>query len=123
MEIVHRDVTVVETIKKQAFQLIKISEDGDQTETDLLEGAGFKVYLISALKGVQDGTIQPSNGTEYAAEDFIGYDFSKDECASYYENGEKIVVEEMFSDQNGYVLSPELPYGKYVVVESTVPEI
>ena len=70
MEIVHRDVTVVETIKKQAFQLIKISEDGDQTETDLLEGAGFKVYLISALKGVQDGTIQPSNGTEYAAEDF-----------------------------------------------------
>ena len=53
---------------------------------------------------------------------FIGYDFSKDECASYYENREKIVVEEMFSDQNGYVLSPELPYGKYVVVESTVPE-
>ena len=28
--------------EKQAFQLIKISEDGDQTETDLVEGAGFK---------------------------------------------------------------------------------
>lgn len=122
VEIVHRDVTVVETIKKQAFQLIKISEDGDQTETDLLEGAGFKVYLISSLSGVKDGSLEPSNGTEYTAEDFIGYDFSGEECASYYENGEKIVTEEMFSDKNGYVLSPELPYGKYVVIESTVPE-
>lgn len=122
VEIVHRDVTVVETIKKQAFQLIKISEDGDQTETDLLEGAGFKVYLISSLSGVKDGSLEPSNGTEYTAEDFIGYDFSEEECASYYENGEKIVTEEMFSDKNGYVLSPELPYGKYVVIESTVPE-
>ena len=122
VEIVHRDVTVVESIKKQAFQLIKISEDGDQTETDLLEGAGFKVYLISSLSGVKDGSLEPSNGTEYTAEDFIGYDFSEEECASYYENGEKIVTEEMFSDKNGYVLSPELPYGKYVVIESTVPE-
>ncbi|MBM6801850.1 hypothetical protein H6B07_04045 [Mediterraneibacter glycyrrhizinilyticus] len=122
VEIVRRDVTVTETVKKQAFQLIKISEDGDQTETDLLEGVGFKVYLISALSGVKDGTLKPSNGTAYTAEDFIGYDFSGEECASYYENGEKIVTEEMFSDKNGYVLSPELPYGDYVVVESTVPE-
>ena len=39
--------TVKEQVKKQAFQLIKISEDGEQTETDLVAGAGFKVYLIS----------------------------------------------------------------------------
>ncbi len=43
---VTRDLTVQEQVKKQAFQLIKISEDGDQTETDLVEGAGFKVYLV-----------------------------------------------------------------------------
>lgn len=122
VEIVHRDLTVVETIKKQAFQLIKISEDGEQTETDLLEGAGFKVYLISSLLGVKDGTLKPANGETFAPEDFIGYDFSNDETASYYENGNKVITEEMFSDETGYVLSPELPYGKYVVIESTIPE-
>ena len=44
-----RDLTVKEQVKKQAFQLIKVSEDGEQTETDLVAGAGFKVYLILSL--------------------------------------------------------------------------
>lgn len=48
-----RDLTVKEQVKKQAFQLIKISEDGEQTETDLVAGAGFKVYLISDLTQVK----------------------------------------------------------------------
>lgn len=122
VEIVHRNLTVIETIKKQAFQLIKISEDGDQTETGLVEGAGFKVFLISELSGVKDGTLKPSNGNEFVPEDFIGYDYSKDETASYWENGEKKQVPEMFTDKKGYVCSPELPYGKYVVFESTTPE-
>ena len=88
----------------------------------MLEGAGFKVYLISELSKVKDGTLKPSNGTEYAPQDFIGYDFSKEETASYYENGEKIQTEEMFTDKKGYLCSPELPYGKYVCIESTIPE-
>ena len=121
MEIVQKNVTVVETIKKQAFQLIKISDDGSQTETELLEGAGFKVYLIRELSKVKDGSLKPSNGTEYTPQDFIGYDFSKEETASYYENGEKIQTEEMFTDKKGYCI-PELPYGKYVCIESTIPE-
>ena len=50
---VTRDLTVKEQVKKQAFQLIKISEDGEQTETDLVAGAGFKVYLISDLTQVK----------------------------------------------------------------------
>ena len=122
VEIVQKNVTVVETIKKQAFQLIKISDDGSQTETELLEGAGFKVYLIRELSKVKDGSLKPSNGTEYTPQDFIGYDFSKEKTASYYENGEKIQTEEMFTDKKGYLCSPELPYGKYVCIESTIPE-
>ena len=121
VEIVHRDVTVKETVKKQAFQLIKISEDGDQTETDLVEGAGFKVFLISDLSGVKDGSLKPS-GEDYMPEDFIGYDYSKDKTASYWENGKEVHVPELFTDKKGYVCSPELPYGKYVVFESTTPE-
>ena len=122
VEIVQKNVTVVETIKKQAFQLIKISDDGSQTETELLEGAGFKVYLIRELSKVKDGSLKPSNGTEYTPQDFIGYDFSKEKTASYYENGEKIQTEEMFTDKKGILCSPELPYGKYVCIESTIPE-
>lgn len=94
VEIVHRDVTVKETVKKQAFQLIKISEDGDQTETDLVEGAGFKVFLISDLSGVKDGSLKPS-GEDYMPEDFIGYDYSKDKTASYWENGKEVHVPEL----------------------------
>lgn len=122
IEIVHRNVVVKEKVKKQAFELIKISEDGDQTETDVIKGAGFKIYLISELKGVKDGSLKPSSGTEFSAEDFIGYDYSKEETAHYYENGKKVSVEEMFTDEKGYLKSPELPYGKYVVFESTTPD-
>lgn len=81
--------------------MIKISDDGSQTETELLEGAGFKVYLISELSKVKDGTLKPDNGTEFVPQDFIGYDFSKEETASYYQNGEKIQTEEMFTDKKG----------------------
>lgn len=122
VKIVHRYVTVKETVKKQAFQLIKISEDGEQTETDLIAGAGFKVFLISSLSGVKDGSVKPANGSDFTADDFITYDYSNDETASYYENGEKIIVPELFTDEKGYLCSPELPYGDYVVYESTTPE-
>ena len=98
-------MTVKETVKKQAFQLIKISEDGEQTETELVEGAGFKVFLISELSGVKDGSLKPGNGSYYTPEDFITYDYSKDETASYWENGKKITVPELFTDKKGYLKS------------------
>ena len=31
--------------------------------------------------------------------------------------------QELITDTKGYAVSPELPYGSYVVVESTTPEI
>ena len=66
--------------------------------------------------------MKPGNGSYYTPEDFITYDYSKDETASYWENGKKITVPELFTDKKGYLKSPELPYGTYVVFESTVPE-
>ena len=119
---IRRNVDVKENVKKQAFQILKISEDGVQTETTLVEGAGFKIFLISSLAGVKDGSLKPGHGSHFSAEDFTDYDFSGDETASYYEDGEKVTVPELFTDRNGYLKSPELPYGDYVVMESTVPE-
>lgn len=38
IQIVHRDITVKETVKKQAFQLIKISEDGNRQKQNWWKG-------------------------------------------------------------------------------------
>lgn len=50
---VHQDIslntTVVETVKKQAFEIIKVSTDGAGTETDYVKGAEFTVKLQSDI--------------------------------------------------------------------------
>lgn len=122
VSIVHRDVTVNETVKKQPFQLIKVGSDGEQTEADLLQKAGFKVYLISSLKGVQDGSIKPDANGNYSPVQFKDYDFTNETTAlDYSENNEGVPMEELFTDEKGHAVSKELAYGKYVVVETTVP--
>lgn len=120
--IVLKTLTVTEQVMKQAFQIIKISEDGEQTETDLVKGAEFTVYLISSLSKVQDGTLQPANGTQFTAEDFLAYDFSKEEPAVTYEDGKAVEVPVLVTDETGYAKSVELPYGQYVVAETKTPE-
>ena len=123
VELVTRNVTVEEKVNKQAFQLIKVGNVGDNDEFIALENAGFKVYLISDLIGVKNGQIKPDTYGNYNQDSFKDYDFSNDLTALNYANtsaGEHI--SELFTDSDGYLLSPELAYGKYVVIESTVPE-
>lgn len=115
-------LTVSDQVMKQAFQLIKVSEDGEQTETGLVEGAGFTVYLVSSLSKVASGELTPENGSTFTAADFLGYDFSGEAPATICQDGEEIPVPEIFTDAKGHAVSPELPYGLYVVEESTVPE-
>lgn len=43
---------MVETVKKQPFEIIKVSTDGDDTETDYVEGAEFTVKLQSEIDKV-----------------------------------------------------------------------
>mgnify|MGYP000547351341 CR=1 FL=1 len=99
--------------------MIKISDDGNQTETELLEGAGFKVYLISELSKVKDGTLKPDNGAEFVPQDFIGYDFSKRKLLLIIKM-ERRYRQKKCLRQKGIFMFPELPYGKYVCIESTV---
>lgn len=119
--VVTEALTVTEQVMKQAFQLIKISEDGDQTETDLVAGAEFTVYLISELSKVKDGTLKPSNGAAFSAEDFTAYDFTNEKPAVTYEDGKAVEVPVLVTDEKGYARSVELPYGQYVVVETKTP--
>lgn len=115
-------LTVAEQVKKRAFQMIKVSEDGEQTEADLVAGAGFKVYLVSSLSRVKSGKLKPADGNTFTAADFRDYDFSSENVAVTYENGKTVPVPELVTDSRGYAVSPELPYGLYVVKESRVPE-
>ena len=122
VKIVHRDVTVQETVKKQPFQMIKVGSDKEQTEATLLQ-AGFKIYLISSLKGVKNGTIKPDDNGNYTPEQFRTYDFSEDTTAlDYSVDSHGTPIPELFTDEKGNAISPDLAYGKYVVIETTTPE-
>lgn len=98
---VERSCTSLEQVKKQPFQLIKVSDNGDDTEAPLLKGAGFTAYLKSSLSVKKDG----------------GYDFDSAVPVVIGKNK----ATEIFSDEIGHVVSIAIPYGTYVVVESTTP--
>ena len=56
---IYKETTVEEMVKKQAFRLQKFSENSSTTEISPLQGAGFKIYLISDLSFVKDGRVRP----------------------------------------------------------------
>ena len=53
---VSRSTTSAEQVIKQPFQIIKISDNGDDTEAPVLSGAGFTAYLKSSLSVLEDGS-------------------------------------------------------------------
>ena len=101
VSVVSRSVVSKELIKSQPFQLIKVSDNGLESEAPLLKSAGFTAYLKSDIPLKKDGS----------------YDFQKATPVVLGINGET----EVFTDHKGYLLSRNLPYGTYVVVESTTP--
>lgn len=97
---VKRDCTSLEQVMKQPFQIIKAANNG-KTDADLLTGAGFTAYLESSLTKKADGS----------------YDFASATPVVIGENG----ATEMFTDEKGYACSIALPYGTYIVRETTTP--
>lgn len=95
---VERTAVCGETVIKQPFQIIKAANNG-KTDADLLQGVGFSAWLISDLKVKADGS----------------YDFSSAESVVLTADGQT----EMFTDEKGYARSIPLPYGTYVVRETT----
>ena len=97
---VKKTCTSKEQVIKQPFQVIKAA-DNDKTDADLLQGAGFSAYLISSLKTKSDG----------------GYDFTGAKPIVLTADGKT----EMFTDKKGHAVSIPIPYGKYIVRETTTP--
>lgn len=98
--VVERSCTSPEQVKKQPFQIIKAANNGN-TDAELLAGAGFTAYLESSLTVKEDGT----------------YDFTSADPVVLGENG----ATEIFTDEKGYAVSIPLPFGTYVVRETTTP--
>ena len=96
-----RSTVSKEQVIKQPFQLIKISDDGIETESNLLMGAGFTAYLKSSLKVNKDGS----------------YDFKNAKPVVIGTKGETTI----YTDKKGYACSAAIPYGTYVVIESVTP--
>lgn len=97
---IERTVKSTELVMKQPFQIIKVANNG-QTDADLLKGAGFSAYLKSSLEKKEDGS----------------YDFSHAEPVILTADGKT----EMLTDEKGYACSIPLPYGTYIVRETTTP--
>ncbi|MDR1954139.1 MAG: Cys-Gln thioester bond-forming surface protein [Clostridiales Family XIII bacterium] len=112
-------VDVKEQVKKQPFELFKLGSNNVDSELVPLE-AGFKIYLISELSRVKAGTWIPESGVggEWQHIDFGGYDFTDEPVAKV----DGVTLPELWTDEDGILTSPPLPYGTYVVMESTVPE-
>lgn len=100
VETVKRNTVSKEDVIKQPFQLIK-AVDNDKTDADLLKGTGFSAYLISSLTVKDDGS----------------YDFTNATPIVLTEDGKT----EMFTDERGYACSIPIPYGRYIVRETTTP--
>jgi LPXTG-motif cell wall-anchored protein len=98
---VQRSTTSKEQVIKQPFQLIKVSDNGDDTEAPLLAGAGFTAYLKSSLQVKEDGS----------------YDYDSATPVVIGEDGATTI----YTDEKGYTVSIAIPYGTYVVVESETP--
>ncbi len=97
---IERNCTSPEQVIKQPFQIIKAANNGE-TDADLLAGAGFTAYLVSSLQKKEGG----------------GYDFESAVPVVLGENGET----EIFTDERGYACSIALPFGTYLVRETTTP--
>lgn len=98
---VSRSITSEEQVMKQPFQLIKVSENGEDTEAPLLSGAGFTAYLKSSLAVNDDGS----------------YDLDSAEPVVIGAKGETTLL----TDAKGYLVTIPIPYGKYVVIETITP--
>ena len=99
---VSRTATSAEEVIKQPFQLIKVSDNGEDTEAPTLESAGFTVYLKSSLPVDSKGN----------------YDFDKAEPVVIGANGET----QLFTDSKGHLVTQPIPYGTYVVIETVTPK-
>ena len=132
--VIKKEVFSKERIKSQPFTCFKLTGDNKETDLEWMRGAGFSVYSVKELeeKGhLKKGSAQLEDAVliqevidQYRDKDTLQYQKMKAlETAAYYDEAGKMQrLKEPFSDENGVLNIRALPYGKYLLVETTVPE-
>lgn len=132
--VIKKEVFSKERIKSQPFTCFKLTGDNKETDLEWMRGAGFSVYSVKELeeKGhLKKGSAQLEDAVliqevidQYRDKDTLQYQKMKAlETAAYYDEAGKMQrLKEQFSDENGVLNIRALPYGKYLLVETNVPE-
>lgn len=133
--VVKRSLTSRESVKKQKIRCFKLTGDNKETDLEWMEGAGFSVFSISELEkeaGEEKGAYLALSDEElvqkiidlYRDRDTLDYSAMKKlpTVLLYDEEGKEERSKEFYSDKDGILESPMLPYGHYLLVETTVPE-
>lgn len=132
--VIKKEVFSKERIKSQPFTCFKLTGDNKETDLEWMRGAGFSVYSVKELeeKGhLKKGSAQLEDAVliqevidQYRDKDTLQYQKMKAlETVAYYDEAGKMQrLKEQFSDENGVLNIRALPYGKYLLVETTVPE-
>lgn len=97
VSVVTKNQIVKDRVKAQAFSIIKISDNGSG-ETDLLQGVEF---TVKSQKDIEQ--------------------YGSWEAAPIAKKAKGQETKVLVTDQNGYAVSDELPYGTYVVRETKAP--
>lgn len=98
VKIVTKKLTVKERVKSQAFQIIKVSSD-ENGEAELLKGVEFTIK---------------------SQKDIDKYGSWEKAPVALNANGETAAV--LVTDSKGYAISDKMPFGRYVVRETKVPD-
>jgi len=115
----------------------KISKNSDGTYT--LNDESAKQDINITIKANSNGTYKLEDLIDYyfkienrteenmqflpqGKDVYYPYNAEKEETATYYEGHENKTLEELFSNEDGYIKSPELPYGEYILIETSVPD-
>ncbi len=132
--VVKRSVTSREKIRTQTVTCFKLTGDNKETDLEWMKNAGFSLFSVSELeqggylkKGssllLQDSQLVQQVIDLYRDKDTLCYDKMKElKTAQYYDElGNAKRVAEQFSDEKGIVTFRALPYGKYILAETSVP--
>ncbi|MBQ8319125.1 MAG: VaFE repeat-containing surface-anchored protein [Lachnospiraceae bacterium] len=106
----------INTVEKQAFQIVKYGETKDGGKNPLA-GAGFSACNVKDLVQVSEDYNANEGEIIVTSDDGNYYIWDSSKVVILTEDGKT----ELITNADGYARSIELEYGKYIVRETTVP--
>ena len=109
--------TLGEQVKKQSLSFYKVTGSDKESSYEAVEGAKFSIFLVSDLEdgryaALSDAELPQAIMDTYRDSETLDFEVMKNLSS----------VAEITSNSRGVVTTPALPYGRYLIVETTTPE-